>query len=80
MLEAPAVQPVHAEWINLEAAFPTFELAEMLMRLGREGTVFMWAAHKNATLRRTLEQMALRGSLGRSRPHSCKPGLRFLVW
>ena len=61
-LEAPAAQPRHAEWINLEDAFPNFDFAETLMEhLGREGTVFMWAAHENTILRRILEQMALRG-------------------
>jgi hypothetical protein len=32
-----------------------------MQRLGREGTVFMWATHENTILRRILEQMQLRG-------------------
>jgi hypothetical protein len=61
-LEAPSAAPRHAEWINVEDAFPNFEFAETLMRhLGREGTFFMWATHENTILRRILQQMQLRG-------------------
>ena len=61
-LEAPEAKPQHAEWINVEEAFPNFQFAETLMRhLGRDGTVFMWATHENTILRRILEQMEPRG-------------------
>jgi len=61
-LEAPDARPQHAEWINVEDAFPNFEFVETLMRhLGCEGTVFMWASHENTILRRILTQMELRG-------------------
>jgi len=61
-LDAPCAAPRHAEWINVEDAFPNFEFAETLMRhLGREGTFFMWATHENTILRRILGQMQLRG-------------------
>jgi hypothetical protein len=61
-LDAPDATPRHAEWINVEDAFPNFEFAETLSRhLGRDGTVFMWATHENTILRRILDQMPLRG-------------------
>ena len=61
-LNAPGATPRHAEWINVEDAFPNFEFTETLARhLGQEGTVFMWATHENTILRRILEQMPLRG-------------------
>ena len=60
-LEAPDADPQHAEWINVEDAFPNFEFAETLMQLlGRKGTVFMWASHENTILRRILGQMDAR--------------------
>jgi hypothetical protein len=61
-VDAPGATPRHAEWINVEDAFPNFEFAETLYRhLGRDGTVFMWATHENTILRRILEQMPMRG-------------------
>jgi hypothetical protein len=61
-LEAPRATPEHAEWINVEDAFPNFEFTETLMRhVGQEGTVFIWATHENTILRRILEQMGPRG-------------------
>ena len=61
-LDAQGSTPRHAEWINVEDAFPNFEFAETLFRhLGRGGTVFMWATHENTILRRILEQMPMRG-------------------
>jgi hypothetical protein len=60
-LDAPGATPRHAEWINVEDAFPNFEFAESLAQhLGREGTFFMWATHENTILRRILEQMQSR--------------------
>ena len=61
-IDTPGSTPRHAEWINVEDAFPNFEFAETLARhLGREGSYFMWATHENTILRRILEQMPLRG-------------------
>jgi hypothetical protein len=61
-LDEAGATPRHAEWINVEDAFPNFEFAETLMRhLGGEGTFFMWATHENTILRRVLEQMPVRG-------------------
>jgi Domain of unknown function(DUF2779) len=60
-LDAPDAAPRHAEWINVEDAFPNFEFADTLARqLRREGTFFMWATHENTILRRILGQMQLR--------------------
>jgi hypothetical protein len=61
-LEAPDATPKHAEWINVDDAFPNFEFVETLMQhLGRNGTVFMWASRENTILRRILRQMDDRG-------------------
>lgn len=57
-IEKPGGELQHAEWINIEEAFPNFSFAESLMdQLGREGTVFMWATHENTILRQILLQM-----------------------
>jgi hypothetical protein len=48
----PGAEPTHAEWINLEDAYPNFAFAESLMNhLGRSGTVYMWATHENSILK-----------------------------
>ena len=45
-------EPVHHEWINTDDAFPNFEFAKTLMEnVGYDGTVFMWSAHENTTLK-----------------------------
>jgi hypothetical protein len=76
-LDAPCATPRHAEWINVEDAFPNFEFAETLMRhLGREGTFFMWATHENTILRRILEQTQLRGY----RNTELARWLRWIIW
>ena len=57
-LAAPGADLKHSEWINLEDTFPNFAFAASLMeRLGRTGTVFMWATHENTILRHILLQM-----------------------
>lgn len=56
------VAPTHAEWINIEDAFPNFEVAATLMQhLGTEGTVFMWATHENTILSQIHAQLLQRG-------------------
>jgi hypothetical protein len=61
-LDTPGATPRHAEWINVEDAFPNFEFAETLARhLGQAGTFFMWATHENTILRRIPDQMPMRG-------------------
>lgn len=58
-LYAPDAEPVHSEWINVEASFPNFAFADSLRHcIGDEGTVFMWATHENSTLTKILEQLA----------------------
>lgn len=58
----PGATPVHAEWINTEDVFPNFESAESLRRqVDGPGTVFEWSPYENTVLRKTLEQMAVRG-------------------
>lgn len=57
-IKAPGVEPMHAEWINLEDAFPNFAFAESLMNhLGGNGTVFMWATHESTILKQIHAQM-----------------------
>ncbi len=57
-IAAPGAEPVHAEWINLEEAFPNFAFAESLMKhLGRNGTIYMWATHENSILKQIRAQM-----------------------
>jgi len=54
----PGAEPIHAEWINLEDAYPNFAFAESLMNhLGRSGTVYMWATHENSILKQVRAQM-----------------------
>ncbi len=53
-------EPEHAEWINIEEAFPNFAFAESLMKhLGRQGTFFMWATHENTILKDVRRQMEI---------------------
>lgn len=57
-IEKPGAAPQHAEWINIEQAFPNFSFAESLMKhLHRDGTVFMWATHENSILKQIIQQM-----------------------
>lgn len=57
-LSAPDAKIEHAEWINLDEAFPNFAFAESLMKhLGQRGTIFMWATHENTILKDILRQM-----------------------
>jgi hypothetical protein len=57
-ISSPGAELEHAEWINLDEAFPNFAFAESLMNhLGREGTVYMWAPHENTILKDILRQM-----------------------
>ena len=57
-LRSPYAEPEHAEWINLEQAFPSFAFAESLMKhLGMQGTFFMWATHENTILKEIRRQM-----------------------
>ncbi len=57
-LRSPDAEPEHAEWINVEDAFPNFAFAESLMKhLGTRGTFFMWAPHENTTLKGVRRQM-----------------------
>lgn len=49
----------HAEWLNTKREFPNFAFARALReRLGEEGTVYVWSAYEQTTLRRILEQLA----------------------
>lgn len=51
-IDKPGAEPRHAEWINLEEAFPSFEFAESLRKqISNEGTIFMWADHENRVLK-----------------------------
>jgi hypothetical protein len=60
-MEKPGAAPQHAEWINIEQAFPNFSFAESLMNhLDRDGTVFMWATHENSILKQIIQQMERR--------------------
>lgn len=57
-ITAPGAEPIHAEWINLEEAYPNFAFAESLMKqLGRSGTIYMWATHENTILKQIRAQM-----------------------
>ena len=57
-IQRPGIAPQHAEWINIEQAFPNFSFAESLMKhLNRDGTVFMWAMHENSILKQIIQQM-----------------------
>ncbi len=61
-IPAPGAAPTHAEWINVDDAFPNFDLAATLMQhLGADGTVFMWAAHENTILSQIHAQLLQRG-------------------
>jgi len=48
-----------SEWINLEnGAFPNFEFVRALKKaLGKEGTIFRYAAHENTILNKIKEQL-----------------------
>lgn len=57
-IDEPGGAPRHAEWINLEESFPSFEFAESLMKeVTDKGTVFMWADHENRVLKEISRQM-----------------------
>lgn len=51
-IDRPGENPKHADWINLEESFPSFEFAETLRKhLSPDGTIFMWADHENKVLK-----------------------------
>jgi hypothetical protein len=57
-IKTPGAEPIHTEWLNLDAKFPSFKFAESLMQqLGYSGTVLMWSPHENTTLRNIYYQM-----------------------
>lgn len=61
-IAAPGAAPTHAEWINVEDAFPNFAFAATLRQhLGTGGTVFMWATHENTILSQIHAQLLQRG-------------------
>lgn len=48
----------HHEWLNDERRFPNFAFARSLReRLGDEGTVYVWSAYEQVTLRKIMEQL-----------------------
>ena len=56
----PGVEPIHAEWLNIENEFPNFNFARSLMEhIGNNGSVFMWATHENNILKAIYEQIEI---------------------
>jgi len=48
----------HAEWINVDDAFPSFKFADALRdAVGDEGTIFVWSNFEQSTLRDIRRQM-----------------------
>lgn len=54
-------QPVHAEWINTEDAFPNIEFVRTLrQQIGDEGSVLIWSHHEQTILKTIRRQMTER--------------------
>ncbi len=61
-LRQPGGELEHAEWINLEDAYPNFEFARSLKEtIGTRGTVFVWSAFERTALRDIQRQMVQYG-------------------
>jgi hypothetical protein len=57
----------HAEWINLEDAYPNFDFARSLRAtIGTSGTVFVWSNFEKACLNEIRRQMARYGERDKS--------------
>ncbi len=49
----------HAEWLNTAKELPNFAFAKALReQLGDQGTVYVWSAYEQTTLKRIMEQIA----------------------
>lgn len=48
----------HAEWLNADEAFPSFEFARTLKdQIGDEGTIYIWSSYEISVLREIRQQM-----------------------
>lgn len=64
VLGAGSTDLCHAEWINLDNAFPNREfLMQLRDRIGEVGTVVTWASHERTVLRQIKKQLIQLGDL-----------------
>jgi hypothetical protein len=55
---APDAPPAHREWLNTHDTWPCLEFVETLRgAIGDSGTVLMWTAHEQTTLKKIYDQM-----------------------
>lgn len=48
----------HAEWLNTDEAFPSFEFARTLMKqIGEQGTIYIWSSYEMSILREIRQLM-----------------------
>lgn len=63
-VDAPGGAPRHAEWLNIESAWPSGEFVRTLRAcVGNTGAIAVWSPFEASTLRDLREQLEARGEL-----------------